>query len=141
MMEVAPIGRFFWYAFMTPKSALSKSFRNSIEGITAGQLENCAGIFVLSSTDYSPSALIEAGRRYQRLKLAAFGRGIGIHPLSSLLEEEAWMEQVESKFTRDRPVQFILRTGRLRRELPDFESDAITSASIRMKPEQFISIE
>lgn len=141
MMEVPPVGRFFWYTFMSRKSALSKSFRDSIEGITADQLDNCAGVFILSSADLSPSALIEAGRQYQRLKLSAFRQGIGIHPLSSLLEEEPWKEQVDSKFQSDRPVQFILRTGRLQGELPDFESDAITSASIRMRPEQFVSMD
>ena len=30
---------------------------------------------------------------------------------------------------------------RLQRDLPDFQSDAVTSASIRMKPEQFVSMD
>jgi hypothetical protein len=139
MMEIGPVGRFFWYGFMSRGSALSKSFRNSIEGITSDQLENCGGIFTIMSPDDSPAALIESGRHYQRLKLNAFRRGIGIHPLSSLLEEEPWKGQVDSKLGSDRPVQFILRTGKLQGNLPDFRTDAVTSASIRMKPEQFVS--
>jgi len=138
MMEVAPLGRVFWYAFMSRRSALSKSFRNSIEGITARQLEASAGLFVLSSPDVSPPALIEAGRTYQRLKLAAFRRGIGVHPISALLEEEPWKGEVDGRLGSDRPVQFILRTGRLQRQLPDFQTDALTSASIRMTAAQFV---
>jgi len=140
MMEVAAIGRFLWYTFMTRKSALSKSFRNSIEGITAAQLKHCAGAYIVSSPDGSPAALIEAGGQYQRLKLAAFRRGIGVHPISALLEEEPWKQLVGRMLDSNRPVQLILRTGRLLKELPDFETDAITSASIRMRPEQFISV-
>ncbi|MBN1838307.1 MAG: hypothetical protein JW820_20780 [Spirochaetales bacterium] len=139
MMEIAPVGRFFWYTFMNRKSALSGSFRNSIEGITARQLDACAGLFILTSTDGSPTALVEAGRAYQRLKLAAFRLGIGIHPVSALLEERPWNQEVGRRLGSGRPVQFILRAGRLEREAPSFETDAVTSASIRMKPEQFLS--
>ncbi|MBN1838082.1 MAG: hypothetical protein JW820_19645, partial [Spirochaetales bacterium] len=133
-----PAARFFWYTFMSPKSALSGSFRNSIEGITARQLDACAGLFLLTSPDDSPEALIEAGRAYQRLKLAAFRRGVGVHPISALLEEEPWKRDAGCMLGSYRPVQFILRTGRLERELPDFQTDALTSASIRMRPEQFV---
>ena len=140
MMEMAPLGRLFWYTFMSRKSTMSKPFRNGIEGITAKQLARCAGAIIITSADRSPSALIEAGRRYQHLKIAAFRLGLGVHPLSSLLEEEPWQHQIESRLGSDRAIQFILRTGRLQRPIPDFQADALTSASIRMKPEQFVTL-
>ncbi len=140
MMEIGPVARFFWYTFMSPKSVLSRSFRDSIVGVTAGQLEHCAGAIILTSPDITPAALIETGRLYERLKLSAFARGIGVHPLSSLLEEDPWKQVVDTALESERPVQLILRTGRLLEELPDFQTDAITSASIRMRPEQFVSI-
>ena len=84
--------------------------------------------------------LAPAGRLYQRLKLAAFARGIGVHPLPSLLEEDPWKQRADHALGSDRPVQFILRVGRLSRELPSFQTNAITNASIRMKPERFVSV-
>lgn len=118
---------------------MSASFRNSIEKITREQIENSAGLFIITSKDYSPASLIQAGRLYQSLVYTCFEQGIGIHPVTQLIQESPWKEEISQKLKTDYPVQFILRTGKLKRDVPDFEIDAVTSASIRMKPEQFIA--
>ena len=140
MMGLGGIARFFWYSFFTPETMMKDSNRKTIGKMVSDQLENSAGILVISSESNSPEDLIDAGSHYQRMKIAAFDRGIVIHPISQLLEEEEWKEPVSRRLGTDSPVQFIARIGYLNGKPMDFEADAISSPSIRMRPEQFVTV-
>jgi hypothetical protein len=140
MMGLGGITRFVWYSFFTPETMMKDSNRKTIGKMITEQLENSAGILVITSESNSPGDLIDAGNRYQRMKIAAFDRGIVIHPISQLLEEEGWKESVPGRLKTDSPVQFIARIGYLNGKPMDFEADAVSSPSIRMRPEQFVTI-
>jgi len=111
MLGLSGITKFFWYTFMNKKSALSMSFRSKgIENVK-NQVEGCAGFIIITSDDASVSSLLHAGREFQRLELKGTELKIGIHPMSQLMEESPWKEQVKDRLGLSEPVQFILRTG------------------------------
>ncbi|NOY09257.1 MAG: hypothetical protein GXP33_10505 [Spirochaetes bacterium] len=111
MLGLSGIAKFFWYTFMNKKSALSGSFRNKgIENVK-NQVEGCAGFIIITSDDLSVSSLLRAGREFQRLTLKGTELKIGIHPMSQLMEESPWKEQIKGYLGLSEPVQFVLRAG------------------------------
>ncbi|MCF7928094.1 MAG: hypothetical protein K9L68_03900 [Spirochaetales bacterium] len=141
MMGLPKIARFFWYAFFKPETMLKDSNRKAIGSITEKQLDHSAGILVISSDSGEPRDLIETGRRYQRMKIAAFKRNIVIHPISQVLEEEPWKNRVAAELGVAGTVQYIARIGYRLDSTPEPDVDAVSSPSIRMRPEQFVSLE
>src|SRR5262249_47013315 len=75
------------------------------------QLGSCAGFLLVSSTDRSVEALLEAGTIYQRALLRATELGVAHHAMSYALEEEPWREQLDQAMQIERPIQFVIRIG------------------------------
>ena len=140
MMGLGGFTRFIWYSFFTPETMMKDSNRKTIGKMVGDQLENSAGILAIPSESNSPADLIFAGSRYQRMKIAAFERGIVIHPVSQLLEEDGWKGSVPGRLGTEGPVQYIARIGYLKGKPMDFEADAVSSPSIRLRPGQFVSV-
>ena len=63
------------------------------------------------SEDERVPALIDAGRRCERMWLATRERSIAVHTMSQVLEESPLMEQIARDLGLTGPVQFILRVG------------------------------
>lgn len=78
-----------------------------------------------SSGSYT-SALIEAGRNFRRMWLRLRDKKIAIHPMTQMLEEAPWRENVAKYLGIDGAPQFILRIGYLN-TYPD-------PTSLRMPP-------
>ncbi len=75
------------------------------------QVSSSAGWVIITSNDASVENLLDAGRRMQRLFLKIRERGIAIHPMTQILEEKPFNEQINSTLGITDPVQFILRSG------------------------------
>lgn len=111
MLGMSGIVKFFWYTFMSRKSALSESFRNKGVENVRNQVNNCAGFIVITSDDLSVPSLLQAGREFERLALKCTELKIAVHPMTQLIEESPWKEQLEDSLGLSKLVQFILRVG------------------------------
>lgn len=70
-----------------------------------------AGWILVNSRDSSVSALLEAGRRMQRLFLKVRDKNIAVHPMSQILEETSTKQVINQSIGMSEDIQFILRTG------------------------------
>ncbi|WP_404384889.1 Acg family FMN-binding oxidoreductase [Caenispirillum salinarum] len=118
-MEMPAPLRWLAHAVFTPATVLSSGFRKQGAALAARQAQEGAGWFVVLAPDASAPALIDAGRRYQRLGLRGVRHGIGLHPMSQMLEEPPVRDRVAAllKAPPD-TVQMVLRAGTARPATP-----------------------
>jgi hypothetical protein len=96
---------------MKPEDALTASFRTrSIESV-ADLVRQGAGWILVCGDGKSRAGLIETGRRFQRMALRARECGVGVHPMTQVLEEEPWRNEIAGELGLAEPPQFILRVG------------------------------
>jgi hypothetical protein len=57
--------------------------------------------------------LIDTGRRFERMALRAREYGLGIHPMTQMLEEKQGIEQIAGSHGSGFYPQFVLRVGYL----------------------------
>jgi hypothetical protein len=102
-----------WYVrhFMNPSDALKKSFRERGIDSTAELASQGAGWFVITSAGSSVRDVIETGRRFERMALLAREHGVGIHPMTQLLEEPEGRRRIAENHPKDMTPQFVLRVG------------------------------
>lgn len=72
-----------------------------------------SGWLVISARDGAASTLIETGRRVQRMWLQLREKKLAIHPMTQMLEEAPWRDQVAAQLGITGIPQFILRIGYL----------------------------
>ena len=109
----------FWArTFMEPDDAMKQGFRERGIESAARQAGSCAGWLVLTSDGDSVPSLVDAGRRFVRTGLGLRERGLGAHPMTQVLEERPWREQVARELRLPGSVQFLVRIGRVR-DYPD----------------------
>ena len=94
------------------------------------QVKSCGGWLVVSSPDASVSTLVETGRRVERMWLACRERMIAIHPMTQVLEEAPFRDEVARALGITGQVQFILRVSYLA-QYPD-------PVSLRMPLSRFV---
>jgi nitroreductase len=111
MLGLSPVMKFLWFAFMNPASARSKSFRDGVVQSLEKKVNACAGFFVITSDDFSVSSLLQAGREFQRLALKCTELGIEVQPLSQLIREYPWKEELKQIIGMGKPVQCVLCVG------------------------------
>ncbi|MGY3090934.1 hypothetical protein ACVWYF_003998 [Hymenobacter sp. UYAg731] len=97
--------------FYTPATVMTASFRERGLKKAATEVGQGAGWLVLTSPNRAPATLFDAGRRVQRLWLRVRTRGIGLHPMSQILEEAPFAGQVNGALGLAEPIQFLLRCG------------------------------
>ncbi len=102
-----------WYVshFYNRAAVLTKSFRETTIKQVMERVAQGGGWLVLSSPGSAVSTLIETGRKFQRMWLRLRDRNIAIHPMTQMLEEAPWREQVARSLGIDGTPQFILRIG------------------------------
>ena len=93
---------------------LGIAFRERGLEMVATQVATSAGWFVITSAGDSVAALLDAGRRMQRLFLRVRERGIALHPMTQILEEPATRHGLSQSVGIDGSIQFLLRTGYLK---------------------------
>lgn len=104
--------------FLTPDDFLKPSLRQQGIDATAEQVQQGGGWLILSSPGQGIPDLIESGRRFERLALAAHERGIGLHPMTQILEEECGQSLLAQYHVNNVNPQFIVRVGYLKKMPP-----------------------
>jgi nitroreductase len=122
-----------WYVrhFYTGKNVMEADFRNRTIDIVRKQAANCGGWLVVSNGSSSVSGLIETGRFFERMFIKVRGLGIGVHPMSQVLEEQPWSRELPGKIGINGQVQFVLRIGYVEGRYPP-------PVSLRRPPEEFV---
>jgi hypothetical protein len=82
--------------------------------VAAKQVKTCGGWLVVTSNDSSIPALIEYGRVFQNMLLKIRDKMIAVHPMTQMLEEKPWRNQVAKALGLSGEVQWILRLGYLK---------------------------
>jgi hypothetical protein len=131
-MEIKGIAGFLVRSFYDRQSVLKKSFRDQTVDIAAKQVKTCGGWLVVTSHNSSIPALIEHGRMFQNMLLKIRDKMIAIHPMTQMLEESPWRNQVAKELGLTAEVQWILRIGYLK-SYPD-------PVSLRMPVSWFVQV-
>ena len=108
-MEINGLARFFVQTFYNKSTVMKESFRKQTVEITKNQVEQCGGWLVCYSENNSKAALIETGRRFERVALKAREKKIALHPISQAIEELP--ERINQALPVQLPVQFLVRAS------------------------------
>jgi hypothetical protein len=112
-MEILGIAGFYVRHFMDVQDVLSPTWKEKgIEKIRQ-QASQGAGWLVITSDGNSIEDLIESGRRFQRMALAARERNIALHPMTQALEEKHGQKNIRENHAPTTIPQFMLRVGYL----------------------------
>jgi hypothetical protein len=105
-----------WYVrnFYNRESVLKKSFREQTVDIVSKQVKTCGGWLVVTSADSNIPTLIDYGRVFGNMLLKIREKMIAIHPMTQMLEEEAWKNRIVKELGISGEVQWILRIGYLK---------------------------
>ena len=105
-----------WYVrnFYNRESVLKKSFREQTVDIVSKQVKTCGGWLVVTSADSNIPTLIDYGRVFGNMLLKIREKMIAIHPMTQMLEEEAWKNRIAKELGISGEVQWILRIGYLK---------------------------
>lgn len=131
-MEIQGIAGWYVRHFMDESSVMKPSFRERSVDTVRGHLTSYGGWLIITSPDASPTSLIETGRRVERMWLGVRDHMIAIHPMTQVLEESPFRDEVATHVGVSGPVQFILRVGYLDR-YPD-------PVSLRMPISRFVTV-
>lgn len=127
-LGISGVKKIFYYMFSNKESAKKDSFANQGVDMTKGQVNNCSGFIILTG-DNNQKDLINTGMILEDFWLEAVSENVSVHPMSQMLEEEEYKNEISSKLNTDKPVQMILRVGKvkeygenakIRRDLSEF---------------------
>jgi nitroreductase len=128
-MEITGLAGWFVRAFYDQEKVLSDGFREKgIQGV-AQQVDHAGGWMVTWAPDLSVPALLDAGRQLQNMLLQVREMGIAVHPMTQMIQESPWKDEMASHLGIPGLPQLILRIGyvasypgpvSLRRPLRDF---------------------
>lgn len=114
-MEIEGIPGWYLRNFYGKSDVMNKSFREqSIDKVVKEVSNPSAGWLLITSKDNSVEALLETGKRLQRLWSKVRGKNIAIHPMTQIIEEAKTNQVLNTSMGINDPVQFILRTGYLK---------------------------
>lgn len=85
-MEIQGIAGWYVRHFVKPAAFLKESYRQQEIDMIADLARQGAGWFIITSPGQTETDLIETGRLFERMALMARERGIGIHPMTQILE-------------------------------------------------------
>jgi hypothetical protein len=110
-MEIQGFAGWFVRNFYNRESVLKKSFRNQTVDVVAKQVKTCGGWMVVTSADSQIQTVIDYGRVFESVLLRARDKMIAVHPMTQMLEEEPWKNEVAKDLGVTGEVQWILRIG------------------------------
>ena len=110
-MEIEGVTGWVIRNFYNKSSVMNKSFREQGLDKVKNQVSHSAGWLVITSKDSTTASLLETGKRLQRLLLQIREKGIAIHPMTQVLEENPFSQNVNRELGIMEPIQFILRCG------------------------------
>lgn len=136
------ITKVIYYMTTTHESAREDSYAKQAVDIAKKQTDNCSGFLIITGGT-SKKELIETGILLEESWLRAVELGISVHPMSQILEEKPYCDEVNDKLKTDLPVQMILRVGHveeygennhIRRNLRDYVTVKVTSFNCQYTP-------
>ena len=110
-MEIEGISGWVLRNFYGKSSVMNNGFREKSIDTVKAQVSQSAGWLLITSKDNSVTALLETGKRMQKLFLKVRERSIAIHPMTQILEESTTAQKLNSSIGISDQFQFILRTG------------------------------
>lgn len=110
-MEAGGVAGFVMRHFFDEASVMGRSFREQGIALCARQVAEGAGFLALTSDGARVPALLDAGRRFERMALLLRERTIAAHPMSQALEEAPWRDALAAALGLPRPIQFLVRVG------------------------------
>ena len=110
-MEIEGVTGWYLRNFYKKKDVLTKRFREQSINKVVKQVSSSAGWLLITSKDDTVPSLIETGKRMQRLWLKVRERGIGLHPMTQIIEESSTNKILNQSTGIQDPIQFILRVG------------------------------
>jgi nitroreductase len=110
-MEASALAGFVMQHFFDEGSVMGRSFREKGIELCQRQADEGAGFLVVTSADAQLPALLDAGRRFERMALLVRERAIAAHPMSQALEEAPWRDRLAAALGLSRPIQFLVRVG------------------------------
>jgi len=122
------ITKSIYYLFTTHESAVGDYFAEQGISTAKKQVNNCGGFFIITGEN-TVKGLIEAGMRFEKVWLDAVEFGISIQPMSQILEESPYNNEIQDKLGTTNCVQMVLRAGyvevygennKVRRDLNDY---------------------
>ena len=113
-MEIEGLAGWVVRNFYGKQDVLKARFRERGVDRVRKEVSESAGWILVTGKDESVAALLEAGRRMQRLFLKVREKSIGIHPMTQILEEPSTRQALNQSIGISEPIQFILRTGYLK---------------------------
>jgi hypothetical protein len=131
-MEMTGLTAWIVRNFYDKASVMSKSFREQGLDIVKTQVSQSAGWLLITSKDDTVASLLETGKRLQRLLLKIRVKGIAIHPMTQVLEETPFSQNINEAMKITAPIQFVLRCGYIEK-YPD-------PVSIRRPVNSFVKI-
>ncbi len=110
-MEIEGVPGWVVRNFYGRDSVMKPDFRSRGVDQIKQAVATSAGWILITSQENSVAALLETGRRMQRLFLKVREKGIAIHPMTQILEEAPTQKILNQSIGISEPIQFILRTG------------------------------
>ncbi len=112
-MEITGLSGWYVRKFMGFKDVMKKSFRQQSVEATAKIAKQGGGWVLITSPGEKVAELIETGRNFERMFLLARDYKIAIHPMTQMLEEEKWRNEVVKEYGSGMSPQLVLRVGYL----------------------------
>jgi hypothetical protein len=113
-MEIEGLPSWLLRNFYDKESVLKNSFREQSIDAVRKQTAQLGGWFLITSNGPSVLELLETGKRMQRLFLKIRERSIALHPMTQILEEAPFNQNVNQSIGIGGNIQFILRMGYLK---------------------------
>jgi hypothetical protein len=110
-MEMTGLTAWIVRNFYNKSSVMAKSFREQGLANLKTQVSQSAGWLLITSEDNTVASLLETGKRLQRLLLKIRDMGIAIHPMTQVLEEAPFSQNINKAMKIPAPIQFVLRCG------------------------------
>lgn len=110
-MDIEGLNGWIVRNFFGKSNVLKNSFREKGIHKAEEQVSHSGGWIIITSDDNSVVNLIGAGKRMQSLCLKVRDRGIGIHPMTQILEENQTNGVINQSIGITDKIQFLLRTG------------------------------
>jgi len=114
-MEITGFAGWYVRNFYDRNSVLEEGFREKTVDTVKKQLQDYGGWIVITSKETTAPALLETGRLFDRMLLKIRDKMIAVHPMTQMLEESKWQNDVARELGLNESVQFLLRVGYLDR--------------------------
>ncbi len=110
-MEIKGLSGWFIRSFFSNRDFAGSFMKNESMKFTKKTSAEGGGYVILTGYGRSVTGMIELGRRFERMFLWAREMGIGIQPMTQLLEMQSGRESIRSNHGNSVDPQLILRVG------------------------------